>query len=756
MANSNNLRVVTRSRNVQFLFGLYQHDYTAVVQDGPNGEDIVLMEIEGQRSNFDSLDANLKTEIRIMPNSGIRVITENGQRKIVFPGDIPPLNVDIGKPAGVDNEVAIHTNVTPYDPVENGEGEAFTSNNVQDVYRKARSLTFYATEIHNLSLDYDETTLNSNSLNWTISRYAELNVVNYPRGSHIDAPGRNNFIEIPNIEIPFLGEGFVSHFHLRDMLNVPDNRTLEEHFKNLEGYDGVSSREISPTEKATLVLGHAQTIITEESNKMATEIRRRVSSIADLRQKAREKQQLYIDDYNEIFVILRNGRLSNSQKRTRVYDKIDDINVHIRGLNLDINQMKAEIVLVREDISETKNMFDDISDIAGSSFFKDLLGFDIGSPFDTTLNSQRDILNEELSLSNDFLRTISNGVNILEQNLITDNNTLGGFSIGGVNIGRSQDGFIEIDVSSGSLSIPSSVSGITIPPSLGITTGNTGLDRTIRDLINNEQDGSGVPLNGRFRPYDWRHGPIDIGTNFNGQSGNREIKTEEEEREGISFGYIYNSGAAFVRSVVANVSGFWAPIAGAVSDFFQPGRGNLGTDGSEDVSGLTDPLAIAGHIGWSGRQKEIDPLVLDLDGDGIELKPFAGNQIFFDVDNDGNMERTGWVGEDDGILVHDRNGNGRIDDITETISEYYGAAKGTGAIYTDGFDALRTLDSNADGVINNEDSAFANLRVWQDANGNAETDTGELKTLSSLGITEFSTADTKKWQKAAVVGGFNV
>jgi hypothetical protein len=48
-----------------------------------------------------------------------------------------------------------------------------------------------------------------------------------------------------------------------------------------------------------------------------------------------------------------------------------------------------------------------------------------------------------------------------------------------------------------------------------------------------------------------------------------------------------------------------------------------------------------------------DPLLLDLDGDGIETTSLAQSRAYFDVDGDGFAERTGWVGADDGILAND-------------------------------------------------------------------------------------------------------
>ena len=59
-----------------------------------------------------------------------------------------------------------------------------------------------------------------------------------------------------------------------------------------------------------------------------------------------------------------------------------------------------------------------------------------------------------------------------------------------------------------------------------------------------------------------------------------------------------------------------------------------------------------------------DPLVLDLDGDGLELVG-ASAQVLFDHDANGIKTGTGWAKPDDALLVRDLNGNGLIDNGRE-------------------------------------------------------------------------------------------
>jgi len=108
---------------------------------------------------------------------------------------------------------------------------------------------------------------------------------------------------------------------------------------------------------------------------------------------------------------------------------------------------------------------------------------------------------------------------------------------------------------------------------------------------------------------------------------------------------------------------------------------------------------------WIARY---DPLVLDLDGDGIETVGVnATTHILFDHNNDGLKTGTGWVNGDDGLLVLDRNGIGVIDNGSELFGD------GTMVKATDGFSALRfrhpeLVSGSKKSAMNNLD--FENVR----------------------------------------------
>jgi len=129
----------------------------------------------------------------------------------------------------------------------------------------------------------------------------------------------------------------------------------------------------------------------------------------------------------------------------------------------------------------------------------------------------------------------------------------------------------------------------------------------------------------------------------------------------------------------------------------------------------------------------LDPLALDLNGDGIVSTLSQANGVHFDLDNSGFAEKTGWVAPEDGFLVLDRNGNNQIDGGNELFGTETLLASGQKA--TNGFEALREFDHNGDGKIDSADEVYDNLKIWQDKNSNGLADEGELSTLAELSVT---------------------
>ncbi|WP_019503385.1 hypothetical protein [Pleurocapsa sp. PCC 7319] len=124
------------------------------------------------------------------------------------------------------------------------------------------------------------------------------------------------------------------------------------------------------------------------------------------------------------------------------------------------------------------------------------------------------------------------------------------------------------------------------------------------------------------------------------------------------------------------------------------------------------------------QRQYYDPLILDLDGNGVELTSTNDLTVRFDIDGDGFREATGWVKPQDGFLVLDRNNDGHINDISELF----------GNQNTSGFDELKELDSNNDGQITADDANFAQLQIWRDLDQNGYSSPQELFTLEDYDI----------------------
>ncbi|WP_144435239.1 VCBS domain-containing protein, partial [Tropicibacter naphthalenivorans] len=130
-------------------------------------------------------------------------------------------------------------------------------------------------------------------------------------------------------------------------------------------------------------------------------------------------------------------------------------------------------------------------------------------------------------------------------------------------------------------------------------------------------------------------------------------------------------------------------------------------------------------------QRIQDPVVLDLGGDGFDFLDLDAG-VTFDLDYDGVAESVTWVSGTDGMLAIDLDGSGTIDNGAELLSEAF-----AGGSFGTSMAALRSLDENADGVLDAQDAAFADMVVWQDANENGVTDAGELTSLLDMGVDHF-------------------
>ena len=163
-----------------------------------------------------------------------------------------------------------------------------------------------------------------------------------------------------------------------------------------------------------------------------------------------------------------------------------------------------------------------------------------------------------------------------------------------------------------------------------------------------------------------------------------------------------------------------------------------------DRTGFTRSIGLIKSLYDAARATmplRIDPLVLDLDGDGLETISVTNSNAHFDLDSNGFAEKTAWVSSDDGLLVYDRNGDGIINNGNELFGDR--TTLSDGSLAPSGFAALAEFDSNHDGKINASDSIYASLQVWRDLDGDGITDAGELTSLANSGISSISLSSSQ-------------
>jgi hypothetical protein len=144
------------------------------------------------------------------------------------------------------------------------------------------------------------------------------------------------------------------------------------------------------------------------------------------------------------------------------------------------------------------------------------------------------------------------------------------------------------------------------------------------------------------------------------------------------------------------------------------------------------------------------PLVLDLDGNGkiqasggvwMPHRYKGGRLVEFDMNGDGFVNLTEWVGPQDGLLIEYTKGK-PVD-----ANCLFGNAGG----FDHGYEKLSLRDKNNDKQITGAE--LDGLSVWQDINCNARVDKGEIKTVQEMGITLISLKPTKYFVSHFVING---
>ena len=117
------------------------------------------------------------------------------------------------------------------------------------------------------------------------------------------------------------------------------------------------------------------------------------------------------------------------------------------------------------------------------------------------------------------------------------------------------------------------------------------------------------------------------------------------------------------------------------------------------------------------------PVTLDLNSDGH----INYTQATLDINLDGQLDRSGWVGAEDGLLFYNKFGDGSL---RETSQYQFAQSKDQ----TDLQGLAQVFDTNQDGWLSAEDAHFNEFSAWSDKNQDGKVDAGELRSLQDLGV----------------------
>ena len=125
-----------------------------------------------------------------------------------------------------------------------------------------------------------------------------------------------------------------------------------------------------------------------------------------------------------------------------------------------------------------------------------------------------------------------------------------------------------------------------------------------------------------------------------------------------------------------------------------------------------------------------DPIILNLDGSTVQTTSLATSTASFDMQNNGQAVQTGWGTAGEGYLVFDPNDPSNTAQITQDSQ------------LVSGFGALQSLAEAIDGAgtatLTASDALWTDLKVWVDTTGTGQFESGQLYSLSQLGITSIN------------------
>jgi len=165
---------------------------------------------------------------------------------------------------------------------------------------------------------------------------------------------------------------------------------------------------------------------------------------------------------------------------------------------------------------------------------------------------------------------------------------------------------------------------------------------------------------------------------------------------------------------------------------------NGGSGGGSCLGGDTGNPGDFTNSGDGGTNApDCSPIIIDTEGEGFHLTS-ALTGVMFDISGTGHPIQIAWTapGSKNAFLVLDRDGSGVITSGKELFGNFTPQPPSD---HPNGFLALAEFDKpekggNGDGIIDDKDAVFPQLRLWIDENHDGVCQANELHRLTELGV----------------------
>jgi hypothetical protein len=123
----------------------------------------------------------------------------------------------------------------------------------------------------------------------------------------------------------------------------------------------------------------------------------------------------------------------------------------------------------------------------------------------------------------------------------------------------------------------------------------------------------------------------------------------------------------------------------------------------------------------------VTPIVVPLSDAPFEMLADNASPVAFDFAGTGDVRAQGWLSANAAWLVWDPKGRGDVRSGFDLLGQRTWAV-----FWTDGFEAMRSLDDNRDGEL--AGAELGGLALWRDQNSNGRSDAGEVAPVAEFGV----------------------